>query len=328
MPKRHRDTRETFPGSQMAHVVKGSRGAGVGGGIRSRYRVPTPYKSLEPARSLKQINTKGFDENSAEWIAVSSTPAPSHIPKSPAQRALYVSPPKGSYSSSRRAQTGDGMSKSPPMRGGMVKSPSVRSGLSKSGMRRGLSASQSRSSLHASPPQSRSGVRTRAYGSPSRRARFPASSSTRSLPGGRHEAVGTGTASPRSRLPRSAGRPSKSERRPPGYRGSAGKENVPANKGKEDTSGPESPLRIRVANALHFGLGSPGPLIDGHQTAYSHTPNTSAPVSPRRRKQDERDMMCTHAKVLAAEIMNGSAMLGAPTVSARSPTRPRTHNRI
>ncbi|KAG8747114.1 hypothetical protein FRC10_002163 [Ceratobasidium sp. 414] len=339
MTKRRRNTREMFFESQVAHVMKGSRGAGVGGSTRCRYRVPAPYKSLEPARSLKHIDTKGLswgegEENSAEWIPVSPMPArPSHaLPKSPARRALYVSPPKSS-SSSRRTQSGSGMSKSPSTRGGMVKSPSVRSGLAKSGLRRGLSAFQSRSGLHASPSQPRNGVRAHAYGSPSRRGRFPASPSTRSLPDSPQKVIVV-DASPPSRPLRSGVRP-KSERRQPGFWDDTGKENVPAEthteRERQDTTGPESPLQSRAAKALHLGFGSPGSLSDDYQAAWSHNPNVSAPESPRRRKLDESDMMCTHAKALVAEIMNDGAMVcgpGAPIVPARSPARPRTYNRI
>ncbi|KAG9104379.1 hypothetical protein FRC06_003186 [Ceratobasidium sp. 370] len=233
MSKRRRNTEGVFLESQAAHVTRGSRGAGVGGSTRCRYRAPAPYKSLEPARSLKQIDTKGLgwgedEENSAEWIAVSPTIVCPYyaLPKSPAQRALHASPPQGSRPPSTRAQTGSGASKPPPTRGGMVKSPSVRSGLSKSGLRRGLSASQSRSGLHASPSQSRSAVRTHAYGSPSRRARFPALPSTRSLPDSSHKVVVAGATSPPPRPPRSGVRPPKSERRRSGFRGNTGKENV------------------------------------------------------------------------------------------------------
>ncbi|KAG8749070.1 hypothetical protein FRC12_013582 [Ceratobasidium sp. 428] len=318
--KKRRNTRDMYLESQVAYMMKGSRG--TGGSSRGRYRAPVPHKSLEPPRSLKRIDTENLsraedEENSAEWIAVSPTQAgPSHpLPKSTAQRSLYA-PPKGSRPSAR-------MTKSPSARSGMVKSPSVRSGLAKSGQRRGLSASQSRTSLHASPSQSRIGARNCMYGSPPRGGRFPKSPSTRSLPRSPENVPGD-----RSRPPRSGARPSKAERRRPGFWDGAGKENVPAatsNEKHKDVDRPESPLRGAPANALCLDLQSPG--SDDYQTACSHTPSVSAPVSPRRRKQGESDMMCAPAKTLV--VGSPTALRpSAPIVPPRSPARPRTYNRI
>ncbi|KAG9127954.1 hypothetical protein FRC07_006971 [Ceratobasidium sp. 392] len=322
--KTRRNTRDMYLESQVAYLVRAAR---AGSNARGRgYRVPKPYKSLEPVRSLGRAED---EENSTEWIVVSPTQAgPSHtIPRSPAQRVLV----KGNRPFSKQERPGSGMTKSPSVgngmvkspstRSGMVKSPSVRSGLAKSGQRRGLSASQSRTTLHASPSQSRLGMRT----SPSYGARLPTSSSTRSLPGSPKVVVPTKTSRHPSRPQRSGVRATKAERRRPGFWDTAEKENLPAEvpneNQKDETYAPvESSLQNRTVNALCLDL-SPG--SDSYQTACSHTPNVSAPVSPRRRKQSECD---------SSKVMGGSPMAlrvpGAPIVPPRSPARPRTYNRI
>jgi hypothetical protein len=331
LPRKRRNTREMFIESQVAHVLKGSRGMGATrrSGSRVPKKKPAPVERLDLIYADELDQVEG-EENSTDWIVVPSAPAlsPRMLSKSPAQRTLYASPSKGSYLTPRRARAGAGMNKSPSVRSGMVKSPSVRSGLAKSGSRQGLSASQSRSALHVS--QARTGTRAHTRGSSSHGARFPVSPSTRSLPGSQQGAVGN--TSPPPRPPRSRVRPRVERRRPGGW--DAGeKENLPAGsvpgkEGDENMSGPESPLRCRSTSQRRAVFESPNP------TLLYEDPQPTRPRVPGLEslpKRNPEDMMRAPTKALAAEAMSHSLDVrraGTPIVPPRSPARPAARNLV
>ncbi|QRV94085.1 enhancer of polycomb-like protein 1 [Ceratobasidium sp. AG-Ba] len=220
--KRRRNTRDMFFESQVSHMLKVSRST----------RRPLPCR-------LEIIEVDAEEENSPDWIVVA--PGPSRFPRSPGRRNLRVSTSENSRPSAKEQHSGTGMSKSHSARSGLNKSGSRQHGISKSPSGSGIRIAKS-PSVRSGLAKSKPGPSRRTKRSPSRvrgsshsKARLPASSSTRSLPGNSKN----GTAN----TPHSRARSNKSERRQ-----GPEKENMPT---QVQTNEDPTMLRVCVTPTPH-----------------------------------------------------------------------------